>query len=129
MYAAFGRGDIMSVLAPMHPNIEWSINVAPTHPAAKAVPIFRKFSGATDVANFFAHLAQDFEIHSFEPVGFLTSANEVVSRVLIDATIRPTRRRLRLETLHLFTFNADGRLIRFREFSDTLAGAAAWAAV
>ena len=129
MYAAFGRGDIISLLAALHPNVEWSINVDPHAPGARIVPLFRVFTGANDVANFFAYLSRDFEVHSFEPVGFLVNSSEVASRVLIDMTIRPTHRRLRLESIHLFTFNAEGRVIRFREFSDTLAATAAWGGI
>jgi ketosteroid isomerase-like protein len=126
MYAAFGRGDIMSVLAPMHPDVKWSINVDPAVPGASAVPVFRPFNGAADVANFFAYLSRDLDFHSFEPLSFTSSALEVVARVQMDLTVRPTKRRMQTESLHLFTFNGEGRLVRFREYSDTLAVAAAW---
>lgn len=126
LYAAFGRGDIAAILAQLRPDVKWGLNADPAAPGAAATPILRMFNGAADVANFFAIIGHDLEFHSFEPIGFTSNANEVVARVLIDATVKKTKRRMCVESLHHFTFDAEGRLVRFREFTDTLAVAASW---
>lgn len=126
MYAAFGRGDILSLLAPMHPDIDWRINVDTSHHAANAVPLFRPFVGSTVVATFFEVIARDVEMHAFEPLTFATSGDEVFARVNMEMTVRPTGRRVRLESVHVFTFDPQGLLVRFRDYSDTLAAVAAW---
>jgi uncharacterized protein len=129
MYAAFGRGDIAGVLAHLSDDVDWRLNVDQTAPGAKAVPDFRPFRGRADVQNFFNLLGSDLEFHSFEPQSFLAGDNEVAARVIMEMTVRKTGRRLRLESMHVFTFDAAGRITRFREFLDTLAAAAAWGSV
>ena len=44
----------------------------------------------------------------------------------VDLTVRSTGRRMQTESIHYFTFGADGKLTRFMEYTDTLAIAAAW---
>lgn len=129
MYAAFQRGDVAAILAQLHPEVKWGANVEPTAPGATVTPTFRGFSGPAEVGKFFELLGRDLEFHAFEPVSFTSNEREVISRVLIDTTVRPTKRRVRVESLHHFTFDAQGRLVRFREFTDTLAIAAAWESI
>jgi ketosteroid isomerase-like protein len=129
MYAAFGRGDIPAILAQLHPDVKWSINADPAAPGTRVVPVFRLFTGPGQVAEFFAQLGSELEFHTFEPQSFMANDSEVVARVIIDTTVRKTRRRVRVESLHHFTFDGSGRVVRFREFTDTLAVAAAWGAI
>jgi uncharacterized protein len=129
MYAAFGRGDVPAILARLHPGVKWGLNADPAAPGFAGTPVFRPFSGATGVSDFFALPARELEFHAFQPVGFTANHAEVAARVFIDTTVRRTRRRIRVESLHHFTFDSAGKLVRFREFTDTLALAGAWAAV
>jgi len=126
LYAAFGRGDVPTILAALHEEVKWGLNADPAAPGASAVGTFRLHAGRADVANFFSGLARDLEFHTFAPQSFAAGPREVVSRVIIDTTVRDTGRRVRVESLHHFTFDDGGRVIRFREFTDTLAVAAAW---
>jgi uncharacterized protein len=129
LYAAFGRGDIPAILARLHPEVKWGLNADPAAPGAATTATFRAFAGPSGVGEFFAMLARDLEFHTFEPVGFTANHAEVVARVFIDTTVRSTHRRVRVESLHHFTFDDSAKLVRFREFTDTLAIAAAWGAV
>lgn len=129
MYAAFGHGDIPAILARLHPEVKWGLNVDLVAPGASGSALFRLFTGPAGVGEFFALLARDLEFHSFEPVGFTANHLEVVGRVFIDSSVKSTRRRVRVESLHHFTFDSDGKLVRFREFTDTLAIASAWGTV
>ena len=129
MYAAFGRGDIAGILSHLHENVEWRLNVDPSAPGAKAVPDFRPFRGRADVQEFFTLIGRDLEFHGFEPLAFFSGGNEVVSRVKMDLTVRHTGKRIKLESMHSFTFDSSGRVVRFVEHLDTLAVAAAWDAI
>jgi ketosteroid isomerase-like protein len=129
MYGSFGRGDLPAILARLHPEVKWGVNAEPADPGVGSTPLFRPFSGPTGVSDFFALLERELEFHAFEPVGFTANHAEVVARLFIDTTVRATRRRVRVESLHHFTFDSAGKLVRFREFTDTLAIAAAWGAV
>jgi hypothetical protein len=126
MYAAFGRGDIAGILAHLTDNIDWHLNVDPAAPGAKQVPDFRPFRGRADVQEFFKIIGSDLEFHSFQPQTFFAADNEVAVRVTMDLTVRKTGRRTKLESMHVFTFDASGRVSRFVEYLDSLAATAAW---
>ncbi len=129
MYAAFGRGEIPAILARLADNVDWRLNVDPTAPGAGSIPTFRTFRGPKDVGEFFAALDRDLEFHHFNPVAFLSGGHVVAARVQMELTVRRTKRRLRLESMHVFTFDGAGRVTQFHEFTDTLGIAAAWGAV
>lgn len=129
MYAAFARGDIAGVLAHLSDDIDWRLNIDPNAPGAKSVTTARAFRGRAQVQEFFAIVGHDLEIHSFEQKSFLAGENEVAVRVVEDITVRETGRRVRIDSIHLFTFDATGRVTRFREYLDTLLAADAWGAV
>jgi ketosteroid isomerase-like protein len=126
LYTAFGRGDIPTIVQQLADNVEWRINLDPAVPAASTVPTFRTYRGKATIAGFFATLVQSLEMHSFQPVSFLAGDGEVGARIMIDATVRSTGRRLRLETLHHWMLEPSGKVLRFVDFQDTLAVAAAW---
>ena len=129
MYAAFGRGDIPALLSHLSDDVDWRLNVDQTAPGVQAVPYFRPYRGRADVQEFFTGLGRHQEFHGFEPVSFLAGNNEVAVRVKMDLSVRQTGRRLQLESMHHFTFDARGRVTRFVEFFDSLGAAQAWGAV
>lgn len=126
LYAAFGRGDIPALLAALHPEIDWRLNVDPHAPGAARIPDFQPFHGREGVARFFQDIGRDLEFHAFTPEAFFEGKNEVIVRVHMTITVRPTGKSLTVESLHAFSFDAEGRITRFREYLDTLAAATAW---
>lgn len=126
LYAAFGRGDIPALLAGLHPDVDWKLNVDPAAPGVKHIPDFRPFRGRADVAQFFTELARDLEFHAFTPAAFFSGGDEVLVRVHMDITVRRTGRHLSVESIHAFKFDEQGLVTRFREYLDTLAAATAW---
>jgi len=126
MYAAFGRGDVPALLAPLRADVDWHVNVDPKAPGASAVPLFRPRHGPAEVGQFFADLAANLEFHSFQPQSFLSGEREVAVRVLMEATVKSTGRRAQFESIHHFTFDEKGRVARFVDFLDTLADADSW---
>jgi len=126
LYAAFGRGDVPTILAGLREDVVWGLNADPASPSAAAIPTFRLHSGRADVASFFSGLGRDLEFHTFVPQSFTAGPRAVACLVVIETTVRATGRRLRVESLHHFTFDEAGLVSHFREFTDTLAIAAAW---
>jgi ketosteroid isomerase-like protein len=129
MYAAFGHGDIAALLSDVSAEVDWRINVDLEAPGARRVPMFTPRRGHEGVRDFFAVLAKSVQIHRFEPLSFLSNESEAVARLIVDATILPTGRRMSTETIHHFTFDQAGKLTRFVDFFDTLGDAAAWGAI
>ena len=126
MYAAFAVGNLPAVLAPMHPEVDWRLNVDTAAPGAAGVPIFRGYRSPAEVAQFFGTLASEVVFHGFEPHDLVANEREVFACVRIELTVRRTGRRFSCESVHRFTFDDSGRLRAFREYTDTLALAAAW---
>ena len=127
MYAAFGRGDVPGLLKHLHADVHWSVNVDHTLPAAESVGAWKPARGHAQVKDFFKHVAQDYEMHKFQPLSFLETGNEVAVRLHMESTVRATGKKLIGEFMHHFTFNDAGLVTRFHEFADTLAEAQAWA--
>jgi ketosteroid isomerase-like protein len=114
MYEAFGRADIPSILAALAEDVDWEYGEASTD-----VPWLQPRRGRTAVAGFFEALgALDF--HSFQPRVLLESGPIVVALIDLDATVRATGRKVvELDEVHIWHFDAAGRVARFRHRADT----------
>jgi ketosteroid isomerase-like protein len=129
LYAAFARGDIATILGALRDDVDWHVNVDLSAPGVAQVPTFRPCHGPRSVGGFFTALAETAEIHSFQPVSFLGGDREVAVRIVMEFTARPTGRRMKMESMHHFTFDASGKVARFVDFLDTLGDAAALGAI
>jgi uncharacterized protein len=119
LYAAFGRGDVPAILAELAEDVEWDAN-REDHGLAWLKP--RR--GPGEVAGFFAALA-DWSFDRFEPHTFLTGGDRVAVLVDIELTHRGTGKKMVDQAIHLFAFDAAGKVASFRHFVDTLAMAEA----
>ena len=119
MYAAFERGDLASILSHLADEVDWATNVSPEVPGCASSPAYRPCHGRAAVPQFFESNAASFEFHRFAPRAFLTNGQEVAVTVEFELTARRTGRRFSTEAMHLWTFDADGQVVRFREFEDT----------
>ena len=129
MYAAFGRGDVAGILAHLHPNVDWKLNVDPAAPGASSIAPMRPRRGPTEVGEFFKDVAAGLDFHAFKPQSFMANEHEVAARVQMDFTVRSTGRRTTVESMHHFVFDDKGKVTRFTEFLDSLGEAAAWGKV
>jgi hypothetical protein len=113
LYAAFGRGDIDTVLAGLTPDVKWSSNGQ-----RAAYPTFGHFHGEAEVRDFFGHLASELDFHQFEPRELCPSGDKVFvlghSRMTVKATGKPVE----MDWVHIFTFR-DGKVSGFHDFVDT----------
>lgn len=114
MYAAFGRGDVPFILARLAPDVEWEYGSADN-----PVPWLAKRRGPDEVMKFFQALA-DVEFQRFEPTELLEGKDLVVALVTVEATVKSTAKRLREEDYaHIWRFDGQGRVARFRHTCDT----------
>jgi ketosteroid isomerase-like protein len=65
-------------------------------------------------------LAENMEIHVFEPREFLASGDRVVVLLHMEVTMRRTGRRLTQEVAHAFKMK-DGRPMEFHDFQNNYA--------
>lgn len=119
IYEAFGRGDVAAMLARLADDIRWEDH--PTGNAAQDhdVPYMRPRNGREAVAAFFQDIEEDFEMQSFNPRSFLEGDGLVAAVTEFDLTVKATGKRVRDEEIHLFEFDAEGKVTAFRHFLDT----------
>jgi len=121
LYAAFGHGDLKTILDNLDPAIVWTSNCSP------AIPWGGTRHGIAGAASFFEALGGNLDFENFEPREFFAADGTVI--VLGHTRARPRRNIHPFDSdwVHVFTI-ANGKVVRFREFYDTAAVAAALAA-
>ncbi len=116
IYAAFGGGDVPAILDRIGPDCRWE-SWADNSAQAEGVPYLQPRTGPAGVGAFFAAVAE-LKIHAFEVLDCVAGERQAVAEVAIDAST-PAGGRYRDEELHLWTFDAGGRVVRFRHYVDT----------
>jgi ketosteroid isomerase-like protein len=116
IYAAFGQGDIPAILARLADDVDWGYGRI-----ANDVPWLQRRRGSAGAQAFFESLGA-LEFHNFAPKQIIEGDGIVVSLVDIDFTVKATGKRVTEEDeIHVWRFNADGKVARFKEGLDTLA--------
>jgi ketosteroid isomerase-like protein len=116
LYAAFGRGDVPAILDLLAEDVrfdQWTDSFA----QRAGVPWLTERSGHQGVADFFG-VVGTFEISEFSVLDLMASDGQVVAEVVIDAKL-PGGGHYRDEELHLWTFDAAGKISRLRHYTDT----------
>lgn len=121
LYAAFGRGDIDTILANVSDEVTWG-----TETEATEVPWYPIRRGREQVADFFATLAREVEFTKFNPYQFVGAGDDVLVQLDIDYKLRKNGRSASIGAVHRFTMR-DGVVQKFRTFEDTASVRAAWA--
>lgn len=117
MYAAFGRGDVGAILEHIDADVAW--DAYPENFANRAnVPWLTGRKGRQGVAAFFEVL-RPFTFNRFEVHRIMGGEDAVAAEVSVEIEHAATNLALRDDEMHLFTFNAQGRVVRFRHFVDT----------
>ena len=116
IYAAFGQGNVPAIIDRMSDDVEWEAWADNTAQRA-GVPWLVKRHGKAGVAEFFQLVGQ-FTIHEFQVLSLMANDRQVAAEFVIDAT-PPGGTRYRDEEMHLWTFGADGKVVRLRHYTDT----------
>lgn len=116
MYAAFGRGDIPSILAQLDPDVRWDFESQ-----SPDIPWMKPRRGRAEVGGFFAALS-DLQFERFEPKAVLEQGSLAVALLDITYTLRSTGKRVvEDDEVHLWRFGPTGLVTQFRHRVDTLA--------
>jgi ketosteroid isomerase-like protein len=118
MYAAFGKGDIATLLNSVADNVDWQ-SFGPA-----IVPTFGPHRGRKEVENFFGKVAEIHNFQKFEPREFIAQDDKVVCLGYYSGTGKKTGKFYEAEWAMVFTFR-DGKVVKFREYTDTAAFVAA----
>jgi ketosteroid isomerase-like protein len=121
-YAAFGRGDIATLLSYMSDDIQWR----PVIGTAKHVPFSGERKGKAAVGEFFKQVAESEDFQQFEPREFVAQGDTVVALGHYRGAVKRTGRTFDSDFVMVFTLR-DGKVVAFREFTDSAAINAAFA--
>jgi len=122
MYAAFGRGDVATILAGASPDIDWeSVGRASDFPA------LGRRKGTKEVQDFFKVVAENEDFSDFSPREFYAVDDKVFVLGSYTLKLKKTGKSVASEWVHVFTLNS-GKVTRFREHTDTAQFAEAYRA-
>ena len=76
-----------------------------------------RVKGKLGALEFFKKIGA-FQIHKFKVLSLMAGENQVAAEIVIDMTV-PTGKRFQDEEIHLWTFNEETKIIRFRHYVDT----------
>jgi uncharacterized protein len=124
LYAAFGRGDLDAMLAPLAGDVSWDADWADLASPRTGIGVFAPRHGIDGAREFFALLGT-FGVHDFQVLDLMASQDQVVAQIVIELTY-PGGGRVRDEELHLWRFNADHKIAALRHYTDTVKHIAAW---
>lgn len=113
MYEAFGRGDIQTVIAALHPQVEWW--EAENFIYADGNP----YTGPQAVLEgVFIPIAQEWDGFAVRPKEILDAGETVIGHGYYSGTYKKNGERVRAQFAHFFTFR-DGKVAKFQQYTDT----------
>ena len=114
IYAAFGRGDIPTVLAGFHPEIQW--RQAEGHPYQ---PDGAAWGGPQSVLEkLFMRIGAEWEGFAVNVQALYDAGEHVVMEGRYTGTYRPSSKKLDAQMCHVLRFR-DGKLFSFQQHVDT----------
>ena len=120
LYAAFGRGDVAAIISACAPDVDWRVVGRRAD-----YPTLGEWRGPDGVAQFFKVAADLENLEEFSPREFHASGDKVFALGVYNFTVTKTGRAVASEWCHVFTIR-DGKVVAFREFTDTAQAAAAY---
>ena len=112
LYAAFGSGDLQSLLGVLDAGIEWVV--------PGSAPWSGEGRGHAHVQRFFQAFGTTASLKTFEPRSFVADGEQVVVLGYEEGTANKTGRDWKAHFTHVFTL-AGGKITAHREYVDTQA--------
>ncbi|MBT9554708.1 MAG: nuclear transport factor 2 family protein [Myxococcales bacterium] len=114
IYAAFGRGDVPTILGTLSDDVDWE-----TGGLDHGIPWLRPGRGRQAVVRFFESLGA-LEFEHFEPHTLLADDRTVVALCHLRLRVKATGKTIvESSEPHIWTFGPDGRVAAFRHAADT----------
>lgn len=118
-YENFKKGNIQELIGLMAGDVHWQLPEVPN------VAITGTRTGTAAVTEFFATVARDQEPLEFDPRQYIADGDKVVALGHYRWRVTGTGRTFDSDFAHIFTIK-NGKVVRFQEFMDTAAVAAAY---
>jgi ketosteroid isomerase-like protein len=118
LYEAFGSGDVPGFMSHLADDVEWE-QWSDNRAAEAGVPWLQPRKGREAVGGFFAAVAE-MEIVDLQILNMMEGGNEVAVTFILEVKLPQCGgRSYRDEEIHLWTFNAAGKVARLRHYVDT----------
>lgn len=122
IYAAFAAGDMASFTGALAPDVVW--NEAENYPYADRNP----YRGAKEIMEgVFGRTAEDWDGFTVRMNDIVDGADRVVALGRYEGTHRQTGKQMDVQAAHVWTI-AEGKVVRFQQYIDTLGTARAMGA-
>ena len=108
------RTDAQPLLDLYSDNIEWHV------PEMENVRVGGTRKGLESVREFFAMVADDYEVLQFEPQEFIAQDDKVVVLGRYSWRVKATGKKFSSDWAHVYTVRG-GKVVRFQEYMDTAA--------
>jgi ketosteroid isomerase-like protein len=118
IYAAFGRGDIPAILDALSDNVAWEA-WADNSAATAGVPWLAPRHGKTGAAEFFGLIGSTLIVKDFRVLSLMDGGDHIAAEFVIECDVPSTGGHYRDEEMHLWTFDAAGKVSRLRHYADT----------
>lgn len=122
LYAAFGRADMPAILALVADDVDWRNDAV----ESRECPWNGNFSGKAKLPGFFQALADNLDLPVFDVKAVFGSGAMVAAVIDVEGTVKRTGRTFRNEGVHIWTFNPQGKVAKYRHYNDTAAERDAW---
>jgi len=113
LYEAYVRGDVDRVAAMIDDDIDWVV-YGPIH----IFPFEGARRGKRAVLDVLAAISTEYELRRYDPLVIVADAERAAAMSDTSFVQRSTGRMLRFRIANFFRFS-EGRIVEFREFSDT----------
>ena len=112
LYAAFGRGDVPTILSQM------TDDVVLYDPGPPEVPHAGRYHGPDGVGQFFGRVADTVEIEEFAPTEFVAQGDRVIVLGSLRGRVKATDRSYDNEWAHVWTLR-DDKVAGMQIYEDT----------
>lgn len=117
IYEAFGTGNIPAIIDQLADNIQWE-KWGDNSAQQAGVPWMLGRTGKEGALEFFKALGE-LRITEFRILSIMGNDNQAAAEIIIEADVLATGGHFRDEEIHLWTFDEQGKVIRFRHYNDT----------
>lgn len=117
IYEAFNQGNVPAILDHLSDQVQWEQWADNTSQKA-GVPWMLARTGKEGAQEFFQEVG-NFRFTDFQVLSLMSNENQVAAEILVEADVPAAGGHFRDEEIHLWTFNEEGKIIRFRHYLDT----------
>ena len=114
LYAAFGRGDIPTILKALSSDVQWF------NSGSSGIPYAGKRQGVDQVAQFFQALSDNVMVKQFEPTEYVAQKDRVIALGNWRGQSKSTGRAFDSDWAMVWTVK-NGKVTSFRGYEDTAA--------